>query len=113
MFGSYYEADYYGNPVPYTSSDIGEPVPGWGVNPFVAGPSRLGVGAMIEARSTRPWLSSVSVPQKQLDTTQPAGEGVQPPPTGGSMVVPWWVYPTAAAVALGALGYYGTKKGWF
>lgn len=42
---SMYEANYYRNPVPYTSSDIGEPIPGWGTTVRVAGPARLGVGA--------------------------------------------------------------------
>ena len=27
--------------------------------------------------------------------------------------VPWYVWPIAAAVVLGGVGYYGTKKGWF
>jgi hypothetical protein len=29
-----------------------------------------------------------------------------------SKPLPWWIWPTAAAVLLGGVGYYGTKKGW-
>jgi hypothetical protein len=41
---SYYQSNYYRNPIHYTSSDIGEPVPGWGLSPILAGPARVGVG---------------------------------------------------------------------
>ena len=26
--------------------------------------------------------------------------------------LPWWIWPLGAAVLLGGIGYYGTKKGW-
>jgi hypothetical protein len=50
--GSFYAGDYYRNPVPYTSSDVGEPVPGWGTTVRVAGPARVGVGAAPPPGST-------------------------------------------------------------
>jgi hypothetical protein len=126
MFGSYYEADYYGNPVPYLESDIGEPVPGWGVNPRVAGPPRLGVGAINPnlravmsnkgGISLSPHLSQRFSQQgggtQQRGDTRTSDGGVAPGEEEATGL-PWWVYPTAAAVALGALGFYGTKKGWF
>ena len=26
---------------------------------------------------------------------------------------PWWIWPIAAGVVMGGVGFYGTKKGWF
>lgn len=118
MFGSYYEADYYRNPVPYRQSDIGEPVPGWGVNPLVAGPARLGVGAppmldtsLIRASSAQMQTPILQMQQQRGGTT--TTEGGVAPGAGAPMALPWWTYPAAAAVALGLVGFYGTKKGWF
>jgi len=42
---SYYDSNYYHNPGPYYgTSDKGEPVPGWGLLPNIAGPRMVGVG---------------------------------------------------------------------
>jgi len=48
---SYYDSNYYYNPGPYYgTSDKGEPGPGWGLLPNIAGPRMVGVGApMIES----------------------------------------------------------------
>lgn len=116
-YGSYYEAPYYRNPVPYTSSDIGEPVPGWGVNPNVAGPARVGIGAMAKAGG-----AAVAMPMSdamlrlKLDLTKMQdidGTAAEPGAGGEEPPVPWWVWPIGAAIAMGTLGYVGTKKRWF
>lgn len=42
---SYVEGNFYRNPGPaYACSDKDEPVPGWGVQPIMAGPEYVGVG---------------------------------------------------------------------
>jgi hypothetical protein len=137
---SYYQADYYRNPVPYTSSDIGEPVPGWGTTIRVAGPRRVGVGARMEMRAEeRPAMQRVTgrpaairAPLLTLDTTGAAfpENGAAPPPcpegqvldptTGGCIdegisvidKIPWWAWPIGAAVLMGGIGYYGVQQGW-
>jgi hypothetical protein len=134
-YGSYYQSEpnYYQNPVPYTSSDIGEPVPGWGTSVRVAGPQNVGVGALglLIPGGDKPKVASplyspeLAVKAAQilmaptttsaLDDQQPAPATPPPPPppvTSGEPL-PWWIWPAAAAVVLGGVGYIGTKKGWF
>ena len=108
--GSYYESKYYQNPVPYTSSDIGEPVPGWGTTVSVAGPARLGVGAlglMVRA-DTRQGMRVIggSTPTQPQSADEPPSPLVDAP-------TPWWVYGGVALVVMGGVGLYGTQKGWF
>jgi hypothetical protein len=38
---------------------------------------------------------------------------VVPPEASEVGGLPWFVWPVAAAVVLGGVGYYGTTKGWF
>ena len=114
MLGSYYAANYYRNPVPYTSSDIGAPVPGWGASLKIAGPTRVGVsgfGATIKTsaipqatRMMQDIRGGAAIPVSATTSAAPVVS------VGG---LPWWAWPALAAVGLGALGYYGTKKGWF
>lgn len=117
--GSYYTADYYQNPTPYESSDIGEPVPGWGTTVSIAGPSRLGVGAYgvtlsleairrAGAAARRKSVTTVSTQDADTSADDTSAEDTSEP----SKPLPWWIWPAAAAVVLGGVGYYGTKKGW-
>lgn len=110
---SYYQSspNYYRNPVPYLSSDIGEPVPGWGVHTPVAGPSRLGVGQYATKLSSAALMKQLApgITLKPAVSTTPSG----PQPTAEDKVTPWWIWPLGAAVLVGGVGYYGTKKGWF
>lgn len=47
---SYYASNYYRDPGPvYGTSDVGEPVPGWGPLPVMAGGPRVGVGQVTAA----------------------------------------------------------------
>jgi len=124
--GSYYESKYYQNPVPYTSSDIGEPVPGWGTTVSVAGPARLGVGALglMVASGSRPAaqlsrravmdLVTAGAQQSSQDYASQSSDAPPPPPAddeeGG---IPWWIWPAAASITMIGIGYFGTKKGWF
>lgn len=92
--GSYVPA-HYENPVPYTDSDIGEPVPGWGVSLQNAGPRWIGIGA-----PTLTYVGKTPTSQRYnpvtMARTQPAGS-------------PWWIWPAVTAVAIG--GYVAYKKG--
>jgi hypothetical protein len=126
-YGSYYQStpNYYRNPVPYVQSDIGAPVPGWGTSVRVAGPQRVGVGETPGAAvPPRMILSKASLLRRVLPSTTEAGGEPEPPPAEPPPVevppeasqvggVPWFVWPIAAAVVLGGVGYYGTTKGWF
>lgn len=130
-YGSYYQStpNYYRNPVPYTESDIGAPVPGWGVNASVAGPARVGVGADLPPVVRLPAAFRQRVAYEIPGGGDMVGGGGE---TNGGAAddsgllddetlaeasqvggVAWYVWPIAAAVVLGGVGYYGTKKGWF
>ena len=209
---SYYSgSNYYQNPTPYESSDIGEPVPGWGTTVSIAGPARVGVGAMPRraaaaprSRATTrmtPWqqwrhpaamapptqepcwrmpksfncsqvsghkdavgvrvdlhcengkvtryekgtmpvsytpsstsfgaygqtlnISKAAAAAKRMAASRAAREaaanqqtttgntgGGEAQPGAAGEPLPWWIWPAAAAVVLGGVGYYGTKKGW-
>lgn len=67
---SYYQSNYYQNPHPHYwgNTDIGEPVPGWGLSPVMAGPAYVGVGQVRETRQTRVPTrgGAVEAPRKQL-----------------------------------------------
>ncbi len=121
--GSYYEADYYKNYTPYESSDVGEPVPGWGTTISVAGPARLGVGQDLDIAKARAGFQRLSPEGKARLAAEYArrypsavvrGEECAPveQPTLPGEPLPWWIWPLGAAVVLGGIGYYGTKKGW-
>lgn len=107
--GSYYTANYYGNPVPYDASDVGEPVPGWGTTVRVAGPARLGVGAFGQQLFTPTTAKKLGIQRPRTTTPFPVIAEPTPEP---DKPTPWWIWPVAAAVVLGGVGYYGTKKGW-
>lgn len=114
-YGSYYQSDpnYYRNPVPYMSSDIGVPVPGWGTSTQVAGPARLGVG-QIEKKLVA--TQDVGLAYTIKGAAKPAGakeDADKAPEVTKVAGLPWWTWPIAAAAIMGGLGYYGTKKGWF
>lgn len=111
---------YYRDTVPYTSSDIGEPVPGWGTTVRIAGPARVGIGAATVSKfQMAPVLRMVKLDWKdvspdaataQADADADADEGEN---GEEDKPLPWWIFPTVAMVALGGVGWYGTKKGWF
>ena len=122
---------YYRDTVPYTSSDIGEPVPGWGTTVRIAGPPRVGMGAatigrwqmspimtMSMARPVKDAAQDASTMRRTVATdTADAGAGQEEEDDTTeeeeSEPLPWWIFPTIAMVALGGVGWYGTKKGWF
>jgi len=113
---SYYAGNYWKNPVPYTSSDIGEPVPGWGVNPAVAGPTRVGVGAVVGATmaatsSTSPFAAK-KILRRKMVLTEGGGVDDGAGEEFADKITPFWVWPAVAAVVLGGIGYVGTKQGW-
>jgi hypothetical protein len=120
-YGSYYQStpNYYRNPVPYTHSDIGAPVPGWGTSVRVAGPARVGVGATrddFRAGKTTDFQRVYYGPVPDEGDVGDGGDGTaddaleEAGKVGG---VDWYVWPIAAAVLLAGVGYYGTTKGWF
>lgn len=127
--GSYYQSTpgYYRNPVPYLASDVGAPVPGWGVNPLVAGPPKLGVGATLGQRiATNTAKAKIDLTKfarfaqaQRSPSLSPSADPSAPSPTPASsdpdkiMGLPWWALPAGAAVLLVGVGYFGTTKGWF
>lgn len=89
-YGSYYQGDYYRNPTPYTSSDIGAPVPGWGVNPRVAGPARVGVGALTLSKAAllSPTVQQAAAAQPSLFDPIAKPQGRPAPSTFESRILP-------------------------
>lgn len=69
---SYYESNYYENPGPaYCESDIDEPVPGWGVEPTMAGGRRVGVGAIVAAPAPPRTFMSITEEERHVKTGLP------------------------------------------
>ena len=87
---SYYESPYVSNIPQYVTSDVSEPVPGWGMQPAAAGPARVGVGALPAAKFLA--IKTTNVPKKD--------EGV-----------PYWVW-IAGAIAIGGGLSIAVEKGW-
>lgn len=119
MFGSYYEADYYENPVPYTSTDVGAPVPGWGPDPRVAGPPYVGVGAVsqrVVSKYTPMARRVVMGTPATTPTSEPGGtvdqQAADAAANGNGEPMAWWIWPVAAVVIMGGVGYLGVKQGW-
>jgi len=129
-YGSYYQStpNYWRNPVPYTQSDIGAPVPGWGTSVRVAGPPRVGVGQVTtEARrfvATPTRLALLRKIAADIQRTEGGGAPEEPPPAEEPTdIVPpeaskvggidWYWWPIGVGVVLIGVGYYGTTKGWF
>ncbi len=109
-YGSYYEAPYYKNPVPYTSSDIGEPVPGWGVNPNVAGPARVGIGQVVDPslKLYGDSRSSIIMAQQQVQQSAPLVTGGQVIPGGEEHApAPGMSTNTKIAIAAGVVALLG------
>lgn len=78
---SYIMTNFYKNPGPmYHGSDVNEPVPGWGINPNLAGPARVGVG----------------IDKIFVDASRFTGG------TSSSTEIPAWYYVAGAAAASGA-----------
>lgn len=112
--GSYYEStpNYYRNPVPYLNSDVGAPVPGWGVNPLVAGPPRLGVGATLGERIAQSTTVRNVLPVRSGAALQSGGSVATQDHEEPSL--PSWVLPAAVSfVAVGGVLFFGRKQGWF
>lgn len=82
---------YFQNyPCPYgPEGDLGQPYPGWGVGPWMAGPSRLGVGA------TTTW--TIGKGHLRLPALTPS--------------LPWWAWPVGAVAVGGLLALILHKKG--
>lgn len=105
---SYYESNYYENPGPaYCESNYGAPVPGWGVEPTMAGGRRVGVGAILAPVEPGRFVMTpgrVMVPMTEgEDLTRHAG-------------LPWWAWilitaSLGAGVALARNRGYLTKVG--
>jgi len=109
---------YFRNhPEPFYADWKGEPVPGWGVRPVMAGPARVGVGASSYVATQSPAASSIQPSaQEQFRASQAriaaqsSSDGGLDSSAGGG--VPWWAWPLGAAAVLSGVGYLGVKQGW-
>ena len=127
---------YFRNyPEPFYADWKGEPHPGWGMRPVMAGPARVGVGALkFTAQQTaaitaglreecRTYYAASAARQQQLNQICPElGEAIAfQPPSGASedesgssatsSGMPWWAWVGGAAVLLGVVGYATAKIG--
>lgn len=103
---SYYDVDYYGNPMPYYAGrSATRTVPGWGVLPRAAGNRRIGVGnAVIPAAIAR--LARVKV--EKPAAAAPEEEWV---PEAEKPALPWWIWIAIPGVLAGGLAL-AVNMGW-
>ena len=127
---------YFRNyPEPLYPDWKGEPVPGWGVRPVMAGPARVGVGAFQPTATTKAAFSQalanecaayyMATParQAQLQSICPAiGAAMMTEPPAGSPTMgeppypaktgmPWWAWVGGAVVLFGVVGFVTAKRG--
>lgn len=94
---SYVVTNIYENPGPYYgTSDKGEPVPGWGPLPVMAGGARVGVGQ----------VTAAPVEDRVFTFVGDEGDGDE-----GAGGVPAWAWVIGAGI-LGAGVGIAQKKGW-
>jgi len=114
-------------PVPFYSDWKSEPVPGWGVKPVMAGPARVGVGALksggftgaLQAECAAFYAASPARQAQLVGICQKIGAPIpqewqqeqQQPPPGGAGPFPW-VLVGAGVLALGGLGAIAYNMGW-
>lgn len=93
------QTSYYTNPPPpFNPGWQHSPWPGWGVNPAIRGPARLGVGAI----AAKPMFSTVRAAQIAQQRV-----AIEP---GAAKPFPW-IYVICGLALLGAGGAYAYKKG--
>lgn len=81
---------YWTNPPrPFLPGSRRAPVPGWGVNPAVAGPARVGVGQIDPSMMSRYFT-------KQGGDV--VGDEPPPPPPVEGAGIPWWYFAVGAVV---------------
>lgn len=108
---------YWSNPPrPFLPGSKRAPVPGWGVNPAVAGPYRTGVGAVVPLDPSllrRQMAYSVVAP----DVGGGEDPGYQPPSDTAQQDqgIPWWYFAAGAVVVTAGvavaynMGVFGKK----
>lgn len=88
---SYVTTNFYQNPGPYYgTSDKGEPVPGWGPLPVMAGGARVGYGQVLAQHARGDALTVVEQPQAN----------------GGKAGAAWSRYALVAGLGLLGTGLY-------
>ena len=101
---------YWQNPPqPFLEGWQYSPVPGWGANPQVAGPQRLGVGQTV---LPDPGLFRRAMYAMQLPNGgEAADEPVDEPPVYEDEPFPW-LYVVAGTLVLGAGAAFAYNMGW-
>jgi hypothetical protein len=97
---------YWSNPPkPFLPGWKYEPVPGWGSNPAVAGPARVGVGnaVQIDPSLMRRAALMARVPNGEEAIEEPSYEPEKPFP---------WLYLVAGTLVLGAGAAFAYNMGW-
>jgi hypothetical protein len=99
---------YWSNPpAPFLDGWRFSPVPGWGANPRVAGPARLGVGeeVSIDPSMFRQAMVAMKVPgaEESAVTTEPTPSDDKPFP---------WIYVVAGTLVLSAGAAFAYNMGW-
>ena len=113
-----YRPNYWNNyPEPFYPDWQQEPIPGWGARPVMAGPARVGVGAISLAKEQK--LSAhitmakikpsklVRMPQF-VASSKAADEGAPAPSSEPSSGLRWLVA-GALVLSVGGVGFY---RGW-
>jgi hypothetical protein len=99
---------YFQNPPqPFLDGWQHAPVPGWGANPQVAGPARVGVGQTVTPPPGlfRAAMYAMKVPNGGGEATE------EPPPYEEDKPFPW-LYVVAGTLVLGAGTAFAYNMGW-
>lgn len=100
---SYYESNYYLNPGPVygPEGDKGEPVPGWGPLPNMAGPARVGIGALGAGEVAAAAVQEKSLVARKVPPRFLKESADRAKQREGKTGIPWWAW-VMGGVAVGA-----------
>ncbi len=102
---------YWSNPPkPFLRGWKHSPVPGWGANPQVAGPARVGVGQTV---TPPPGLFRAAMYAMKLPNGEDASEETFDEPPVEDVDKPFpWLYVVAGTLVLGAGAAFAYNMGW-
>ena len=105
-------------PQPFYADWQQEPIPGWGARPVMAGPARVGVGAMISLAKEQKLSSHLTLARikPHAIVRLPGFVGKPPADEGGGGTTPSepssglrWFIAGALVLSVGGIGFY---RGW-
>jgi hypothetical protein len=109
---SYYDVDYYTNPMPYyVGRSATKTVPGWGQLPSAAGNARIGVGAVVPRTAITAARQRIRVPEGFVFGTEEDEDEDVTTADDANGGIPWWVWIAAPGLLAGGLAL-AVNMGW-